>query len=150
MKKPRSPRSVGLFVLLLVLTACSSSVVPGGNPNPEGRVGPLEVSDVHVVRPVGDAYPPGSTATVDFLLRSAAEDGRDALVAASTPAAGRVELLSDGRVVARVLVGPEQTVTRGTQLRLLDVQQRLEPGDRISVTFRFDRAGELTLQAPVR
>jgi periplasmic copper chaperone A len=149
---PRHPRRIWattLLVLLMGLPACGTNVVGGGKSNPEVRVGPLHVSDVHVVHPPGGAYAVGAFATVDFLVQSSGQD-RDALVGASTPVASRVELLLDGRTVDRVLAAPGQTVTRGTQLRLVDLRQRVEPGDRISVTFRFQGAGEVTVKAPVR
>src|SRR4051812_28730656 len=138
-----------LVLLLTGLTSCGTNVVSGGMSNPEARVGPVHVSDVHVIHSTAGGYAAGTSASMDFLLQSSGQD-RDALVGASSPVAGRVELLLDGRVVDRVLVAPDQTVTRGTQLRLLDLRQPLQPGDRISVTFRFQGAGDVTVDAPVR
>ncbi len=135
--------------LVLGVTACGTNVVSGGSKNPEARLGSILVSDVHVVHPPSGSYAAGGSATVDFLVQNSGSD-REKLIAGSSPVAARVDLLSDARSVNYVLVVSDSTVTRGTQLRLLDLKQRLKKGDRVSVTFRFQNSGELTLKAPVR
>jgi copper(I)-binding protein len=138
-------RAAASLLLLLVLSSCGSNVLDERKQNGEARVGPVRVSDVHIVRGPGS----GPTATIDFLLQSEDRD-RDALVSVRTPAAGETELLLDGRAVPQVLVLPRDTVTRGIQARLLQLREPLERGKRVPVTFRFQRAGEVTVQAPVR
>lgn len=141
-------RAVPLMMVLVALAACGTHTVPVAVTNPSVRVGPLLVSDVHVVRPTSGSYSRGDAASVDFLVQNNGAD-RDALVAATVPQAGKVELVVDGRTVQRVLLPADRTVTRGTELRVVRLQQDVRAGDSLTVTFRFERAGEVTVQAPL-
>jgi copper(I)-binding protein len=135
---------------LAFVAGCGSHTVPGGTSAVETRVGTITISDAHVIRPATTTtYPAGATASVDFLLQNSAAQ-RDALVAVSSPTAQQTELLLDGRVVPQVLVPADNTVTRGTQARLRGLTAPVGPSDAVPVTFRFQRAGEVTLRLRIR
>lgn len=104
--------------------------------------------------------PPGLNLGVVYLtITNTGQDG-DALVAASTPAAGRVELHThvqeDGvmkmRPVARIAVPARGTVTLapgGDHLMLFDLPAPMTAGQRFPVTLSFETAGDVTVEATV-
>jgi copper(I)-binding protein len=85
----------------------------------------------------------------------------DRLLAASSPAAQRMELhthLRDGdvmrmRPVADIPIPAQGVVTLqpgGLHLMLIGLTQALELGQRVPVTLRFERAGEVTVELSVQ
>ncbi len=121
-------------------------------------------SAAHAVE-VSDAWaratPPGAKLTAAFFTLQGAEDD-DLLIAASTPAAGRVEIhesrmdgeimrmreLSDGLSIA---AGEEITLAPGgIHLMLLDLPAPLVEGEPIALTLHFEQAGAITVHAEVR
>lgn len=90
-------------------------------------------------------------------------DGRtgDRLIGARTPAAARAELHThrheDGvmrmREVPAIEVGPGATTALapgGHHIMLIDLAAPLRDGARFPLTLRFERAGEVVVQVPVR
>jgi len=76
----------------------------------------------------------------------------DRLLGASSATAGRVELLHDGRPETLPLGAGAQAPLRHTgpwQLALRDLKTPLKLGDTVSVTLRFERAGEVKVTADV-
>jgi copper(I)-binding protein len=88
----------------------------------------------------------------------------DRLIAASVPAsvAGRVELhvteMQNGQMMMRPVEGWDVAANNGTlelkpqgnHVMLLGVQSQLKVGDTVPVTLRFEHAGEVRVDAPVR
>jgi copper(I)-binding protein len=74
------------------------------------------------------------------------------LVAASSPTFGRVALLHDGRQDPLMLPAGAEVQLRHTgtwRLELLDLKTPLKLGDSVSVTLRFEHAGDITVPADV-
>jgi copper(I)-binding protein len=87
--------------------------------------------------------------------------GPDALISAATDAASTVELhevVQEGgvmkmRPLPRVEVpasGRLEMKPGGHHIMLLGLTRDLKPGDTVSVTLTFDKAGRMTVDAPVR
>jgi hypothetical protein len=85
----------------------------------------------------------------------------DALLAAATDAAGSVELhetINEGGVM-RMRPLPKFELSGGAKLEmkpgghhimLLGLTRDLKPGDTVKVTLTFEKAGRMTIEAPVR
>jgi copper(I)-binding protein len=85
----------------------------------------------------------------------------DALLAAATDAAGSVELhetINEGGVM-RMRPLPKFELSGGAKLEmkpgghhimLLGLKRDLKPGDTVKVTLTFEKAGRMTIEAPVR
>jgi periplasmic copper chaperone A len=101
----------------------------------------------------------GGTSAVYFELRGGDED--DALLGAHSPSARlaqlhRSQMNDQGHVemhhMARVEVHSRQVVAfepGGLHVMLIDVLVDLQPGDRLELNLRFERAGEVTIDVPV-
>lgn len=126
------------FALALTVAACGSSGTP-------------EVSEARL------AQPTGPNAALYLVVSTGADD---ALVAAATPVAARVELHettmdAEGTVTMQpadsfpVAAGEPLTLEPGGRhLMLVDVD-RLEVGDPVEMTLTFAEAGDVTLTVPV-
>ena len=113
--------------------------------------------DIQVRHPWGRATPPGATVGAGYLeIRN---NGRtaDRLVGAVSPVAERVELhltTHDGEVMKmreaqRLDVPARQRLALrpgGPHLMLVGLKKPLAKGDRVPLTLRFERAGELTIE----
>ncbi|MDZ7748418.1 MAG: copper chaperone PCu(A)C [Halofilum sp. (in: g-proteobacteria)] len=89
-------------------------------------------------------------------------DAPDRLVAASTPVAARtqlhrsVEVDGESRMVhqAEGVPVPAGATVRfaphGYHVMLMGLERRLEAGDRVPLMLRFERAGRIELEVPVR
>ncbi len=140
--------AVGGLLLALLLAACAS-----GGVKPAAEVGELQIFDpfARVGLEEGAVY---------FAVRNAgAED--DALVGASSPVAEEVGLHSTMMMDGSMRMMPVERVPLpaggwmalspgGYHIMLMGLQEKLEPGDVITVELRFQRAGTVTLQVPVR
>lgn len=85
----------------------------------------------------------------------------DHLVAASSPAAGKVELhdnIRDGdvmkmREVKTIEIKPGDKVElkpAGLHMMVLDLKQPLKPGQSLPMTLQFEKAGKIQVDVPVR
>lgn len=85
----------------------------------------------------------------------------DHLVAASSPAAGKVELhdnIRDGdvmkmREVKTIEIKPGDKVElkpAGLHMMVLDLKQPLKPGQSLPMTLQFEKAGKIQIDVPVR
>ncbi|HET6522457.1 MAG TPA: copper chaperone PCu(A)C [Geminicoccaceae bacterium] len=106
---------------------------------------------------------PGMTTGAAYLTLVNDGNATDRLVAASSPLAHHVMLHAHqvgGDGVARMIeadggieLPPGVTVSLqpgGLHLMLMGLVQQLEPGSSLPLTLRFERAGELSLEVPVR
>ena len=76
----------------------------------------------------------------------------DRLLGASSPALGRIEVLHEGRPESMELApGAEARVRHGGpwRLELRELKTPLKLGDTVTVTLRFEHAGEVTVPADV-
>ena len=129
-----------LLALGLMASACSGS---GGDP--------IEISDVRIGQPTG----PNAA-----LYMTVASTESDRLIGGSTEVAASVmthetEMGNDGTMKMVHVYGfalePGQDLVLepgGSHIMLVDVD-RLEVGDTVDVILVFEKAGEVTIQAPV-
>lgn len=117
--------------------------------------------DIQVRHPWARATPPGATVGAGYLeIRN---NGRtaDRLVGAVSPVAERVELhltTRNGEVMKmreaqRLDVPARQRLALrpgGPHLMLVGLKKPLAKGDRVPLTLRFERAGELTIELEVQ
>jgi copper(I)-binding protein len=109
--------------------------------------GGISLSNVFVLGPaLGEQLPPGGQAGVFLSITS--QYGNDRLDSVSAPGTAQSVRVSGGsiRVPARTLVdlsGPEPEVV------LARLTRPLTGGQAIAMTFRFARAGTITLRVPV-
>ena len=113
-----------------------------------------------IAHPWMRATPGNVTVGVAFGEIKAERGKSDRLVGAKTPAAGRAEIhehiLEKGvakmRPVASVAVRGGTSVVLGPgahHIMLLDLKAPLKEGDLVPITFVFEKAGEITIEATV-
>jgi copper(I)-binding protein len=116
--------------------------------------------DLAVVDAWARATPPGAGVAAAYLTIDNAGGGADRLLGASSDAAGRVEVHEtrrDGEVMRmrkaepldipageRVVFGPG-----GLHVMLMELKEPLRQGDTLSLTLRFEHAGEFRVQAGI-
>ncbi|NUT51489.1 MAG: copper chaperone PCu(A)C [Saccharothrix sp.] len=158
-----------LLRTLAVAVVVSSAVVSCGEPQQvlesgtmgtNGQVGDVVLRNVVVEAPADHAWRPGDDATVLLALFSRG-DHADALLGVRTDAAERVELWTDrdcdgvGEPADRIPVPAEGAVDEpgrvdsGYHLRVVDFTREVLAGTTVPLTFRFEHAGETTLNAMV-
>jgi periplasmic copper chaperone A len=134
---------------VLLIAGCGSSAGPAEQPT---------ITGAWVRVPMGEGRPAGG-----YLSITAPTSSPDALIAARSPVAMRVEIhetVTDAsgttgmRQVPRVDVPAGATVRLepgGHHLMLLGVaSEALIVGTRVEITLTFERAGEITIRAEVR
>jgi copper(I)-binding protein len=140
--------AVALLATLLCVTAVAA------DRNPDG-VAKLVVADAWA-RPTSAGMPMG--AAYFTIINGTGHD--DALIAASSPAAARVEMhetkIEDGmarmRPLAEIRVparGRVSATPGGIHLMLVDLAKPLAAGTRVPLTLEFRTAGRLTVQLVV-
>ena len=136
-------------VVALLLGWVVASAPAAGN-------GDLLVEDVWARATIGE-----STVTAVYFAITNRGGAPARLVGADAEGAGHTMIhrsfIEDGimkmRHVGAVEIPPGETVRLepgGVHLMLTEVSSRLEVGESISVTLRFERAGEVALPVPVR
>lgn len=120
------------------------------------------VGDLRIERPWSRVTPPGTPVGAGYMTVVNTADEPDRLVAAESPAAGRVQIhrsvnrdgkssmvhQKDGVVVppnGRIELAPGDY-----HLMLMQLAEPLESGERIPVTLRFERAGRIEVELVVR
>ena len=160
-----------LAVLTVGLTGCWTGDQHQISSNPAGtneEAGDLLLLGVRVAGPAAPAFPEGADAPVWL---SIVNEGTavDVLRSVSSPVAGEVEIRWDracdgtAEVVDELPIRPAGTDRPPAgdpspaaapydayHLRLVDVTDEVRAGTSIAMTFTFARAGEHTLQVPVR
>ena len=113
-----------------------------------------------LAHPWARATPGGATIGAAYVEIKAKDGAADALVSASSPAAGRVELhthIMDGdvmkmRQVEKIAVpagGSAIMKPSGDHIMLFDLKAPLKEGDRLPLTLVFEKAGEVNVEATV-
>jgi copper(I)-binding protein len=117
--------------------------------------------DLQVRHPWTRATPPGARVAAGYLeIRNSGKEP-DRVIGASTPAAERVEfhvMTLDGDIMKMRQVKDFEVPARqrlvlrpgGSHLMLVGLKQPLAKGDRIPLTLRFERAGELQIELEVQ
>lgn len=151
------------------LAGCASHPEPSNYDDvtmgPNVRVGAIQLRDVHVAAPADPAYSAGADAILWLTLHN---DGRtsDALVAVTTPVAKKAEIRWDDKcdgtftTVDRLNLQPAGPVPQSSpkgvpvfdayRIRLVDLARKVPAGTTVPVTFRFARAGAITVAAAVQ
>lgn len=135
--------------LIVALSLCASALADGVADN-------VVVNDPYV-----RAVPPVMSTTAAFMQLQSGNAGEHFLVAASTPAAGVVELhmhtMDDGvmrmRRIPHIHLPPNKTVALepgGLHIMLFDLKAPLRPGDKIPITLQFDDGSSRQVSAVVR
>ncbi|MFP4004365.1 MAG: copper chaperone PCu(A)C [Alphaproteobacteria bacterium] len=137
-------RRILMAILLLLLPAACA------------QAGELQVVGGWVTEPIGNVQNSAAYFTVENKTGEA-----DRLTAASTSVAARAELhthiTEDGvmqmRKLSHVEIPAGQNVRfkpGGLHVMLLDLKQPLKAGERVPLTLTFEKAGEVTVELPVR
>jgi copper(I)-binding protein len=118
-------------------------------------------AEVTIQHPYARATPPNAPTSAVFLTLMNSSDQARSIVAASTPAAGKVELhthIMDGDVMKMRQVpsidipAKGQTVLKpgGLHIMLFDLQQAFEEGGLIDVTIQFANGEQQTFSAKIK
>ncbi|PQJ43003.1 copper resistance protein CopZ [Vibrio campbellii] len=119
-----------------------------------------EAGKIHIDHPWSREAPPNAPVIGGFFQLSNLGDADDALIAASTPIADRVEIHThtkeDGMMkmmkIDEVVVEPQQKVEfkpGGFHLMIFNPTQTLKEGDRFPVTLTFKKAGKVEVEMAV-
>lgn len=137
-----------VFAAMLCLAAAASAQ--------EAKLGAITVTGAQARATV-----PGQKAGGAFLRLQNEGSAADRLIAASSPVSGRVELHTmrlEGDVMRMRQIdaielpagGQVELKPGGMHLMLMELKSPLKPGDTVPLTLRFEKAGEVTLDMPVR
>ena len=118
-------------------------------------------AQIQIENPWSRATPPGAKTAVGYLTLKNDSAAPDRLVGASSPAAAKVEThitVKDGDVMKMRMVkgyaipahGRYELKPGGSHLMLVDIKKPLQEGDKVPLTLRFEKAGEVTVEMPVR
>lgn len=121
----------------------------GATANLGGLTG-IAIRNLHILPPTsGLVIPVGATAEVTGgLVNDGAEP--DALIGASSDAAGSVQLTLAGTPTSSVPLPPQDAAIQDWTLVLSNLNRPLLAATYVNVTLDFQRAGRITLQVPVR
>jgi copper(I)-binding protein len=118
------------------------------------------LAQVAINNPSAHATPPGAKVAAGYMVIINRASKPDRLVSATSPAAARVEMhvaaREGGATKSRKVAGfdllPEATFVLkpgGPFLMLVGIKHPLKEGDKIPVTLKFKRAGEVTIELQV-
>jgi copper(I)-binding protein len=107
------------------------------------------------------ATAPGTTLAAGYMTVRNMSDDRDRLLGASSPLVRKVEThvtLKDGNMMRMREVpgydvpgrGRVELKPGGAHLMLIDIKRPFKEGDRIPLTLRFEKAGEVKIELEVR
>jgi copper(I)-binding protein len=145
------------IVCLSLLIACGS--VQGASPTPVAQIGAIAIVDPWV-RPA--ILLDGGTNSVVYLIIRNTGSTPDRLLGASSPIAQAIELHTSidegGQSQMRPIEGglpipaggEVDFSPRGAHLMLIGISHELRQGDTVTITLRFEQAGEVVVQVPVR
>ena len=140
--------------LLLAVLGCAAIGTFCGTPlaQPNG--------DLEIEKPWARATPPGAAIGGGYLVIRNKGAAADRLVGVSSPASARVEIhemtmekdVMRMREVKGVDVPAKKSVELkpgGYHLMLIELKAPLKPGDKVPVTLRFEKAGEVKAELAV-
>lgn len=154
---PRWPGAVlgALLVAPAVLAGCGGeqAAQPFGGPGVEASVGDVELRNVRLDNPPAGIYEIGSAALLGVAMINGGNED-DLLIGVSGPDfTGVVVDENPASSNPAVPVPAGETVYTdgpdGPVLVLADIDETLRTAQSLPVTFTFERAGEVTVEAPV-
>lgn len=154
----RTPRlAVATLASALLLTGCGAGFSANTYDDRDlgdasnFNVGQIALRNVAVLPPEeGSVHEVGDDVLLSFTVINETEEP-DRLVEASTPAAGSVEVLEEGRVVEELEVEGNTSTAERYRLRLVGLTRELRAGgEMIELTVRFERNGETTVLVPAK
>ena len=118
------------------------------------------LAQVEIERPWVRASAPGVKITAGYMIIHNKSGAADRLMSVATPAAARVEThvhVKDGEVLRMREVkgydlpakGSFELKPGGAHLMLIEVKQPLKEGDKVPMTLRFEKAGEVRAEFQV-
>lgn len=119
-----------------------------------------ESAGIKVAHPWARATPGGAKVGAAYGEISAKDGASDVLIAATSPAADRVEIHThsmDGgvmkmRKIDKLPIAGGKTVLlkpSGDHIMLFDLKKPLEEGERLPITLVFEKAGEIKIEATI-
>ena len=143
----------GFFSLCLSLTLAAPAFAGDDH---AAHAGDIMVHESWARASIGSA--PNSAAYMQLMTHG---DQADKLIAVETPAAERAELhdhILDGDVarmqkIEAIDVKPGEPITLepgGLHVMLMGVKDKLNEGDVLPLTLTFEKAGEVTLEVPIK
>ncbi len=152
-RSPRRPLLPALAVAAAVaLSGCAAgqisqtadqvSAIDGGN----GRVGQIGVLNALLANPTGSEYAKGSSAPLRLWLSNEGVQD-DTLTAITTPAAGSVKISGKAVVPGQSL---KDFSDESAQFTLEGLTDTITHGESVPITFKFERAGTVTINVPVQ
>lgn len=141
----------------LLLAAALLALLPAAGSGAHG----YEVGDLIVRHPWTRATPPGSKVAAGYLEIRNSGRQPDRLIGASTPAAERVELhvivhqgdIRRMRAVEAFDLPPRERLALrpgGPHLMIMGLKRDFAKGERVPLTLRFEKAGELRVELEVQ
>lgn len=159
--------SVVVALLSVALVGCFArpqQVLQSGTQGTNGQIGEILIRNVLVIQPDDGIYRPGESTVVRFELYNGSNQ-QEVLVGARSNEATQVRLRwdqgcdGDDEIVPRIPILPEGTVPVSPDARLggtpyyleiVGLTQVVRPGTTLPVSFSFERAGEVTIDALVQ
>lgn len=143
-----------------IALAIGTCVLPSTGDRPAAAQEKQPTARVSVIAPWARATPGGVTVAGGFLEMRAAGGMADRLIGATSPVAGTVELHTHThesgvmrmRRVEAIEVPAGASVTLkpgGLHLMLMELKQPLKAGERVPLTLRFEKAGEVAVSLEV-
>ncbi|WP_254920330.1 copper chaperone PCu(A)C [Blastococcus mobilis] len=144
-----------LITAAVVLTGCGDDEQPVrvGGPGVEASVGDMELRNIRLDNPPPGGYEVGSAALLGVAMVNTGDE-EDQLVGVSGPDFTAV-LVDENPATSNpaVTIPADQTVftdgPEGPVLVLAGIDETLLSSEALPVTFTFERAGEVTVDAPV-
>jgi periplasmic copper chaperone A len=140
-----------ILAALLALTGCGGGEASGGEAPGGITVTDAWVRESAMMERAGAAY----------MVIQNGDSAEDRLLAATTSAAATVELHESKEMNGMMTMSPVEAIVipaggqaelkpGGLHVMLIGLQAPLAVGDEVSLTLRFERAGEMTVTAVVR
>lgn len=142
-----------LITVAVVLSGCGDEEPRLGGPGVEASVGDMELRNIRLDNPPGGIYEIGSAALLGVALVNEGDED-DELIGVSGPDfTGAVVDENPASSTPGVTIPAGETVFTdgpdGPVLVLVGIDETLRSSEFLSVTFTFERAGEVTVDAPV-
>lgn len=139
-----------VFILAaIILTSCGAQSVA-----PAATLGPISIADPWVrgttVSAAGYMTLTNAGSMPDRLLAIVSDSASTSELHTTTEANGIVQMRPAVDGIEIPAGGRAELQPGGAHVMLLDLKYALKAGDYISLTLRFEHAGEITLEAPVR
>jgi copper(I)-binding protein len=117
-------------------------------------------SQIEIEKPWSRATAPGARLAAGYMVVRNKAASADRLIGASSPLAARVETHvteKEGEILRMRQVKAYDIPARGSfelkpggaHLMLVDIKQPFKEGDKVPVTLRFEKAGEVKVELPV-